>query len=337
MESKLKNLKDSVLKDLAEIKDSQILADLKNKYLGRKGELNELLKSLKDLSVEEKPKIGKLANEVKEELVVLFSKAEKIISGDKKESEDLDFDPTLPGIKKEIGHLNPSTIVQYEIEDAFLAMGFSIYDGPQLESDYYNFTALNIPDDHPARDTQDTFWLEGDNLLRTHTSNLQVRMLEKYGAPFRGIFPGRVFRYEATDASHDHTFYQLEGLMVDEDINIGNLIATMKTLLSAVFRREVDVRLRPGFFPFVEPGFEMDIKCLVCSGDGCSVCKQSGWLELMPCGMVHPKVLEAGGVDSKKYSGFAFGLGLTRMTMMKYRINDIRLLESGDLRFLKQF
>ncbi|MBT7553543.1 phenylalanine--tRNA ligase subunit alpha [bacterium] len=335
MEKNLKNLANKVAKELEEVKDSKFLADLKTKYLGRKGELAIILKGLKDLSVSEKPRVGQLANEVKKELTIIFNKAERVWQG--QDSDDLDFDPTLPGDKKEQGHIHPSTIVQYEIEDAFSKMGFNIYDGPQLESDYYNFTALNIPEDHPARDTQDTFWVEGKNLLRTHTSNLQVRMLEKHGAPFRGIFPGRVFRYESTDASHDHTFYQLEGLMVDKDINIGNLIATMKTLLSAVFKTDVDVRLRPGFFPFVEPGFEMDIKCLVCEGEGCSVCKQSGWLELMPCGMVHPKVLEAAGVDSKEYSGFAFGLGLTRMTMMKYRIDDIRLLQSGDLRFLKQF
>ena len=335
MEKNLKKLANKVAKELEEVKDSKFLADLKTKYLGRKGELAIILKGLKDLSVSEKPRVGQLANEVKKELTIIFNKAERVWQG--QDSDDLDFDPTLPGDKKEQGHIHPSTIVQYEIEDAFSKMGFNIYDGPQLESDYYNFTALNIPEDHPARDTQDTFWVEGKNLLRTHTSNLQVRMLEKHGAPFRGIFPGRVFRYESTDASHDHTFYQLEGLMVDKDINIGNLIATMKTLLSAVFKTDVDVRLRPGFFPFVEPGFEMDIKCLVCEGEGCSVCKQSGWLELMPCGMVHPKVLEAAGVDSKEYSGFAFGLGLTRMTMMKYRIDDIRLLQSGDLRFLKQF
>lgn len=334
MENKLKSLRNLIERELQEIKDSGKLEELKNKYLGRKGELNQILKGLKDLAESERPRLGQLANEVKEELAVLFDKSEKVWSS-KGQAEDLD--PSLPGIKNEVGTLHPSTLVQYEIESAFAQMGFAVYDGPQLESDYYNFTALNIPDDHPARDTQDTFWLEGNNLLRTHTSNLQVRMLQKYGAPFRGIFPGRVFRYESTDTSHDHTFFQLEGLMVDKDVTIGNLIATMKALLSAVFKREVDVRLRPGFFPFVEPGFEMDIKCLVCEGKGCSVCKQSGWVELMPCGMVHPKVLEAGNIDSKIYSGFAFGLGLTRMAMMKYRIDDIRLLESGDLRFLKQF
>ena len=335
MDIKLKELKEKALQELKDLKEDISFDDLKNKYLGRKGELSNLLKEVKNLSKEEKPKIGKLANEIKKELTDLFNKTEAIVKGEVK--KDIDFDSSLPGKKKKVGNLHPSTIIQREIESAFVSMGFKIYDGPQLDSDYYNFTALNIPEDHPAKGDMDTFWVEDNNVLRTHTSNLQVRMLEKHGVPFRGIFPGRVFRNESTDASHDYTFYQLEGLMIDKDINIGHLIATMKSLLSAVFHKKVDIRLRPGFFPFVEPGFEMDIRCLVCEGEGCSVCKQSGWLELMPCGMVHPKVLEAGGVDTKEYSGFAFGLGLTRLVMMRYKINDIRLLQSGDLRFLKQF
>jgi phenylalanyl-tRNA synthetase alpha chain len=334
MEKKLGELKNNFWKEIESIKDSKTLFDLKNKYLGRKGLLADTLKDLKDLAVEEKPKIGQIANQLKEELSNAFSKLEEKFGA---AGENLDFDPTLPGIVRPVGHLHPLTNIQNEIEQAFLQMGFTVFDGPQLESEYYNFTALNIPEEHPARDTQDTFWLDDGNLLRTHTSNLQVRMLEKYGAPFRGIFPGRVFRSESTDASHDHTFHQLEGLMVDKNINIGNLIAVMKSLLSAVFKTEVTVRLRPGFFPFVEPGFEMDIKCLICGGKGCSVCKQSGWVELMPCGMVHPKVLSAAGIDPNSYSGFAFGLGFTRLVMMKYKINDIRLLTSADLRFLNQF
>ena len=335
MEKKLQDLKKQFLQEVTEVRDSQLLADLKVKYLGRKGKLTQVLKEVKGLAVEEKPKIGKLANEVKTELSNIFLKTEQIIKN--KQSGDINFDPSMPGFRVEVGHLHPSTIVQYEIEDIFAQMGFGVYDGPQVESDYYNFTALNTPVDHPARDAQDTFWLEQGLLLRSQTSNLQVRMLEKYGAPFRGIFPGRVFRNEATDASHDHTFYQLEGLMVDKDINIGNLIAVMKLFLSTFFNTEVDVRLRPGFFPFVEPGFELDIKCLICDGEGCSVCKQSGWLELMPCGLVHPEVIRAGGLDPQVYSGFAFGLGFTRLVMMRYKIDDIRLLQSGDLRFLKQF
>lgn len=330
----MQDLKKRVLKELDQVKDAKILADLKNKYLGRKGELAALLKDLKSLAEEEKPKVGKVANQVKDELSEIFNRLEDSLL-DKVDS--FAFDPTLPGSRRQLGHLHPLTQVQEEIEQAFLQIGFTVFDGPQVESEYYNFNALNIPADHPARDTQDTFWLEDGNLLRTQTSNLQVRMLEKYGAPFRGIFPGRVFRNESTDPGHDHTFHQLEGLMVDKAMNIGHLIATMKALLSTVFNAEVDLRLRPGFFPFVEPAFEMDIKCMICEGKGCSVCKQSGWVELMPCGMVHPEVIKAGGLDPQIYSGFAFGLGLTRLVMMKYRINDIRLLMSADLRFLNQF
>lgn len=335
MEKKLNDLKARILTELKAVSDGNFLAQVKNKYFGRKGELTVVLKEVKNLTAAEKPRLGKLANDIKQELLVLLDKTEKIVrqSG----THGLDFDPTMPGTRREEGHLHPSTLVQREVEEAFIQLGFQVYDGPQLESEYYNFSALNIPADHPARETQDTFWLENHHILRTHTSNLQVRLLEKYGAPFRGIFPGRVFRYESTDASHDHTFYQLEGLMVDRNINMGNLIAVMKSLLSAVFKTKVELRLRPGFFPFVEPGFELDIKCLVCEGQGCSVCKQSGWLELMPCGMVHPEVLRFGGVDPTTYSGFAFGLGLTRLVMMKYKIDDIRLLQSGDLRFLRQF
>lgn len=331
----MQEIKNRIVREVKAVKNSESLEKLRTKYLGRKGEFTDILKSLKDLTEAERPKLGKLANDIKNEVEEVFSQTKSIFLHRK--SPTLQFDPTLPGKQEPVGHWHPSTQVQREVEEIFAQLGFGVYDGPQLESDYYNFTALNIPPDHPARDTQDTFWLNDGNLLRTQTSNLQVRMLEKYGAPFRGIFPGRVFRYEATDASHEHTFYQLEGLMVDKNITISNLIATMKVLLSGVFMSEVDVRLRPGFFPFVEPGFELDIKCLVCNGTGCSVCKQSGWVELMPCGMVHPKVLENGGVDPKIYSGFAFGLGLTRLVMMKYKINDIRLLASGDLRFLRQF
>ena len=216
-------------------------------------------------------------------------------------------------------------------------MGFEIHDGPEVETDYYNFEALNIPKHHPARDMQDTFWTEDGNLLRTHTSAIQVRAMEKVTPPFRIVGPGRVFRYESTDASHENTFYQVEGMMVDREITVAHLIFVMKELLKEIFHREVTVRLRPGYFPFVEPGFELDIHCLICGGKGCSVCKQSGWVELLPCGLVHPNVLRMGGIDPEEWSGFAFGLGLNRLIMMKYGINDIRHFLSGDIRFLKQF
>ena len=216
-------------------------------------------------------------------------------------------------------------------------MGFTIATGPEVELDYYNFEALNIPPDHPARDIQDTIWTVEGSLLRTHTSCVQIRTMEKFKPPIRVISPGRVFRYEETDASHEHTFYQIEGLMIDKNISVSNLIAVMKTMLRAVFRHDVKVRLRPGYFPFVEPGFELDINCLICGGTGCPVCKGSGWVEFLGCGLVHPNVLRMGRIDPDQYSGFAFGMGLDRLVMIRYGIDDIRLFHKGDLRFLEQF
>jgi phenylalanyl-tRNA synthetase alpha chain len=311
------------------------LETVRNSFLGRKGQLNELLHGLKELSAKEKPRVGQMANQLKQELQQLLAAAEQQVA--KVVTTLTDFDPTLPGRHQPFGHLHPLTMIQRQLEDIFRQMGFKVLDGPEVESEYYNFTALNIPDDHPARDSQDTFWLKDGNLLRTHTSPVQVRALQKYGAPFRGVVPGKVFRYESTDASHDHTFHQMEGLMIDKNLSVANLIAVMKVLLQSIFQRDVQVRLRPGYFPFVEPGFELDLRCLICEGKGCSVCKQSGWVELIPCGMVHPEVLRQGGVDPNVYSGFAFGLGLSRLVMMKYGIDDIRLLLSSDIRFLQQF
>lgn len=335
----LKKIKNQALKEFAKIKNSEELEELKVKYLGRNGELTKLLKNLKDIAEEEKPKIGQFANEIKENLGEALNKvADKFNdSNGSAEASLVVNNLTLPGVQGQKGSLHPGTLMQYELEQIFTAMGFRVLEGPDIESEYFNFTALNIPADHPARDTQDTFWLEDGNLLKTHTSPMQVRAMRKYGAPLRAVFPGRCFRFEATDASHDSTFYQLEGLMIDKDISVANVIAVMKELLRAVFNKDVKVRQRPGYFPFVEPGFELDIHCLICEGAGCSVCKQSGWLELLPCGLVHPNVIKAGGLDPNEYSGFAFGLGLTRLVMMKYGIDDIRLLQGGDLRFLKQF
>ena len=297
------------------------------------------------MAAEEKKEFGQLANDIKIELQkAIEEKKNELQEGEiNGEIETDKIDVTLPGVKASIGSLHPNTIAQNELEDLFKSLGFMVLDGPELESDYYNFEALNVPPFHPARDMQDTFYIKNKKenkeklVLRTHTSSVQVRAMQKYGAPIRAIVPGRVYRYEALDVSHENTFYQLEGLMVDENISITNLIAVMKTLLKGIFKKEVKIRLRPGFFPFVEPGFELDIQCLICGGSGCSVCKQSGWVELLPCGMVHPNVLRAGGVDPEKYSGFAFGLGLTRLVMMRYGIDDIRLLNSGNLKFLGQF
>ncbi|MBN1325657.1 phenylalanine--tRNA ligase subunit alpha [Candidatus Falkowbacteria bacterium] len=346
MDLDIKKIKEQAIKEIEGVKNSEEWEQIKNKYFSRKsGELAKLLKDIKDVSEDLRPKFGAMANQVKDELekALDIKMSELKYKGNGNLERDF-IDVTLNVEKYKLGHLHPVTQISMELEDIFKSMGFMILDGPELESDYYNFEALNIPSWHPARDTQDTFYIDpltssghDPQLLRTHTSPVQVRAMQKYGAPLRCVVPGRVFRNEATDASHEHTFYQLEGLMIDKDISISNLIAVMKELLSGIFKTEVKVRLRPGYFPFVEPGFELDIQCLICGGKGCPVCKQSGWVELLPCGLVHPNVLKYGGIDPKKYSGFAFGLGLTRLVMMKYKIDDIRLLQSGDLRFLNQF
>ena len=311
----------------------------KNEYLGKKGKLTSVLKNLASLSIEEKKTVGQKANDLSKSLEEIVSKTRENLKtkGFKEQSEKEWFDVLRPLGETEPGTLHPITKIQYEIEDIFTSMGFEIWDGPEVETDFNNFGALNFTDDHPARDMQDTFYLENGNLLRTHTSAIQVRALRKLKPPFKIIGPGRVFRYEEVDASHETSFYQIEGMVVGKDISAGNMLYTMEVLLSRVFEKEVKTRLRPGFFPFVEPAFELDINCQVCGGSGCSVCKQSGWLELMPCGLVHPNVFKLNGLDPKEWTGFAFGLGLDRLVMMKYGIHDIRYLHSGNLRFLKQF
>ena len=247
------------------------------------------------------------------------------------------YDESLP-YHIQTGSYHPITLVQRDLERIFASMGFTIEDYSEIVDDYHCFEALNIPKHHPARDMQDTYYLSTENqLLKTHTSAAQNAIMRKYGAPLRAIFPGRCFRNESTDACHENTFFQMEGIMIDKNISISNLIYFMKTMLSEVFQKDVTVRLRPGFFPFVEPGFELDIQCLICGGDGCPSCKHSGWLELCPCGMIHPEVLKAGGIDPDEYTGFAFGLGLTRLVMMKYGIKDIRDLNGGSLKTLTQF
>ncbi len=343
MKETLEKIKKEFIKGLKEVKEVLQLQELEQRFFSRKsGEMTEIMKSLKELSGEARAEFGKLANEVKKELEEMYSKKKQELEqekmGDLADTEWIDVtEPKLP--KKESGHLHPNTIIQNELEDLFTSMGFNILSGPELESDYYNFEALNIPFSHPARDSQDTFYIKDnkDWVMRTHTSPMQVRALQKYGAPLRAVVPGRCFRNEAIDASHDHTFSQLEGIVIDKDISISNLIAVMKELLQGVLKKEVEVRLRPGYFPFVEPGFELDMRCLVCEGQGCGACKHSGWVETLPCGLVHPKVLEYGGLDPKEWGGFAFGLGMTRLVMQKYKVEDIRHLTSGDLRFLKQF
>ncbi|HVR74903.1 MAG TPA: phenylalanine--tRNA ligase subunit alpha [Planctomycetota bacterium] len=324
---------------MREAGSEKALLDLKVRFLGKKGTLTAILRGLGQASPAERQTLGKRVNEVKALMEARLedakaSVADRVLRG---RLDDEWVDVTLDSHRREVGRLHPVTQIQYEIEDVFTSMGFEVLDGPQVETDYYNFEALNIPRDHPARDMQDTFYLEDGNLLRTHTSPIQVRGMQRLRPPFKIIGPGKVFRCERIDASHDTTFHQIEGMMVDRDIKVAHLIFFMKLLLSRIFRREEHVRLRPGYFPFVEPGFELDIRCLLCKGEGCSVCKQVGWLEVLPCGMVHPNVLRAGNIDPTVYSGFAFGLGLDRLVMMRYGIEDIRHFHAADLRFLRQF
>ncbi len=320
--------------ELGKAASAQDVEALRIRYLGRKGLINDMKGQIKTIPPEQRREFGLRFNELK---TFIEESVKEAAESTKQKKKAVSVNMTLPGQDHAIGCLHPISLVQMELERIFEDMGFMVMTGFDVETEYYNFDSLNIPADHPAREMQDTFWLTNGMLLRTHTSACQVRALEKYGAPLRAVFPGRCFRYETVDASHENTFYQLEGLMVDKDISVANLIAVMKALLTQVFYRDVSVRLRPGFFPFVEPGFELDIKCMLCEGKGCSTCKQSGWLELLPCGLVHPNVLRFGGVDPEKFTGFAFGLGLTRLAMMKYGIPEIRLFNSGDIRFLQQF
>ncbi len=286
-----------------------------------------------------KAKIGKEANEFKNFLNTNLSEAVAALKEKAQKEAELKewFDITAPGKKAVVGHLHPLTLVRRKVEDIFESMGFSIIEGPEMETEWYNFDALNIPKDHPARDLWDTFYLKNELLLRTHTSPVQIRYMEKNQPPLRIIAPGRVFRHEATDPSHESTFYQVEGLMVGKDISFANLKGILESFMKRFFGENIVLRWQPSYFPFVEPGLELLIRCSVCNGKGCSTCKNSGWLEVIPCGMVHPNVLKNAGLNPKEWQGFAFGMGMDRLAMMKYKIDDIRLFYSGDLRFLNQF
>jgi phenylalanyl-tRNA synthetase alpha chain len=332
-------LQQQLLDDLDQAATAEQVESVRIKYLGRKGLITNFAKEadFSKLSAEEKKDFGQKLNDLKNFATEkLQEAADRVLATAPTTAQRL-FDLTVPGSNSTLGAMHPISMVQMELETIFEGMGFTVLDSPEADTEYSNFESVNVPADHPARDMQDTFWLENKMVLRTHTSSNQVRALKRFGAPFRGIFPGRCFRYEALDPSHENTFFQCEGLMVDENISVAHLIGVMKTLLSEVFKRDVKVRLRPGFFPFVEPGFELDINCPFCGGNGCPTCKGGGWIELIPCGLVHPKVLEHGEIDTSKYSGFAFGLGLTRLAMMKYGISDIRYFNSGDVRVLEQF
>ena len=346
MREKLEAIRARAEAELSTFTEQSQLEEFRVQVLGKKGELTSMLKMMGSLSAEERPIMGQIVNEVRafvEQKIAEKSQELKELELKKEIESTPVFDISVPADLTR-GSYHPITLVQRQCESIFRSMGFNIEDYSEIVTDYECFEALNIPKDHPARDMQDTYYLDNGQLLKSHTSAAQNAIYKKYkdalindGMPIKAIFPGRCFRNEATDACHENTFFQMEGVMVDKDISISNLIYFMKTMLSEVFRKDIKVRLRPGFFPFVEPGFELDISCLICGGEGCPSCKHSGWLELCPCGMIHPEVLKAGGIDPEEYTGFAFGLGLTRLAMMKYGVKDIRDLNSGSLKALSQF
>ena len=337
----LKSLKNRAEKAIKIAKDLKELNEVFKKYLGKRGKITQILRSLKNLPKEKRVKIGKTANLLKNFIEKEVKNKTKILKERKEETKKVEWlDITRPGKKIELGHLHPLTLVKRKTEEIFQSMGFSVVEGPEIETEWYNFDALNIPKDHPARDFWNSFWLKDNKeklLLRTHTSPVQIRYMEKNNPPVRIIVPGRVFRHEATDASHEINFYQLEGLMVGKDISAANFKAIIEEFFRRFFGKPVRIRLRPSYFPFTEPSFEVDLLCINCLGEGCSVCSRSGWLEMMGAGMVHPNVLKNAGLNPKFWQGFAFGIGMDRLAMMKYKINDIRLSYGGDLRFLNQF
>ena len=340
MKDKIEKMKQAALAEIAGA-DGAALEGVRVKYLGRKSELTEVLKGLKDLSAEEKKELGALANVVKTQIEAALSGKEAALAeaafAALGTTEKLDV--TYPGAAPAVGHLHPLTQTRMEVEDIFRSMGFFVAEGREVEDEFHNFDALNIPPHHPARDMWDTFWLKDGNLLRTHTSPMQVRYMEEHRPPLRIIVPGRTFRYEPSDATHESNFHQIEGLMVDVAgrITVANFKSVMAEFMKGLFGKQLEIRLRPSYFPFVEPGFEIDVACPYCNNTGCRICKQTGWIEIMGAGMVNQKVFEAVGYREGEFEGFAFGVGLDRITMIKRGVNDIRLFYGSDLRFLEQF
>ncbi|MGY0372563.1 phenylalanine--tRNA ligase subunit alpha [Clostridium sp. JNZ J1-5] len=339
MRDKLEQIKKSALEDLKSITTKPELEKIRVKYLGKKGELTQILRGMGKLTSEERPIVGKIANEVRESLELFIENAAKEIKDKEKElrlkSEIIDI--SMPGRKQIVGKKNPLELTLENITDIFISMGFSVEEGPEVEKDYYNFEALNIPKNHPARGEQDTFYINDDVVLRTQTSPIQIRIMENQKPPIKMIAPGKVYRSDAVDATHSPIFYQIEGLVIDKGITFADLKGTLEMFIKKMFGDKMETKFRPHHFPFTEPSAEMDATCFVCGGSGCNVCKNSGWIEILGCGMVHPQVLRNCGIDPEVYSGFAFGFGLDRMVMQKYELDDIRLLYESDMRFLNQF
>lgn len=339
MKEKLEQIKAQALAQIEASDALDKLNEVRVNVLGKKGELTAVLKSMKDVSPEERPKVGQMVNETREEIEKVLEEAkarmEKAVREAKLKAEVIDV--TLPAKKALIGHRHPNTIALEEVERIFIGMGYDVVEGPEIEKDYYNFEALNIPVDHPAKDEQDTFYISGEFLLRTQTSGTQVHEMEKGKLPIRMLAPGRVFRADEVDATHSPSFHQIEGLVIDKNITFSDLKGTLAEFARELFGEDTKVKFRPHHFPFTEPSAEMDVSCFKCGGSGCRFCKGSGWIEILGCGMVHPHVLEMSGIDPEEYTGFAFGVGLERIALLKYEIDDMRLLYENDIRFLKQF
>lgn len=338
MKEKLENIREEALELIEKADDLDTLTELKVRFLGKKGDITAVLKNMGQLPPEERPVVGKMANKLKGEIGSFIDKRQTALEEEAKlkRIKEEEIDVTLPGKEVEYGHLHPLSATFKELKNIFVGMGFDIAEGPEIEDEYHNFEALNIPRWHPARDMQDTFFVNDELVLRTHTSPVQVRTMEKGELPIRIVAPGRVYRVDL-DATHSPNFHQLEGLLIDKGINFGHLKETINVMVKEIFGEDRKTRFRPSYFPFTEPSAEVDVSCIMCDGDGCSLCKGTGWLEIMGSGMVHPRVLEMSGIDPEEYSGFAFGMGVERIAMLKYGITDIRLFVENDLRFLKQF
>jgi phenylalanyl-tRNA synthetase alpha chain len=339
MRERLNSIKAEAEKRLREAKTSADLESIRLQYLGKKGELTAVLRGMGALAPEERPIIGQVANDVRGFIEDMLEKAARELRDKEREQRlaEESIDVTIPGKRRFIGKKHPLTMVMAEIKDVFIAMGYEIADGPEIELDYYNFEALNIPKGHPARDSQDTFYITDNILLRSQTSPVQIRVMEKKKPPIKIICPGRVYRSDAVDATHSPIFYQVEGLVVDHGVTMGDLVGTLQMFAKSLFGENTKIRLRPHHFQFTEPSAEVDVTCWTCGGDGCRVCKNEGWIEILGAGMVHPKVLEICGIDPREYSGFAFGLGVERTAMGRFGIDDMRLFYENDMRFLRQF